>query len=153
MTTENAATTDTAATVAAQGANVAPEQATSTKQATNTKGTPRGKKVARKGKDTPVAEATVAARVSPPASKKGHKKATKPAAKTSTKKVTGTAAIPREFFKKAIVLDLLRRKDGATMGEIAEATGWQNHYADVQIMPTCVGNPACGAVIAAMESA
>ena len=27
------------------------------------------------------------------------------------------------------------------------------HYADVQIMPTCVGNPACGAGIAAMESA
>jgi hypothetical protein len=27
------------------------------------------------------------------------------------------------------------------------------HYADVRIMPTCVGNPACGAGIAAMESA
>ncbi len=29
----------------------------------------------------------------------------------------------------------------------------KNHYADVRIMPTCVGNPACGAGIAAMESA
>jgi hypothetical protein len=29
----------------------------------------------------------------------------------------------------------------------------KKHYADVRIMPTCVGNPACGAVIAAMESA
>jgi hypothetical protein len=27
------------------------------------------------------------------------------------------------------------------------------HYADVRIMPTCVGNPACGAGIAVMESA
>ena len=29
----------------------------------------------------------------------------------------------------------------------------KKHYADVQIMPTCVGNPAFGAGIAAMESA
>ena len=35
----------------------------------------------------------------------------------------------------------------------AKATDWQAHYADVRIMPTCVGNPACGAGIAAMESA
>jgi hypothetical protein len=39
------------------------------------------------------------------------------------------------------------------MAEIAKATDWQNHYADVRIMPTCVGNPVCGAGIAAMESA
>jgi hypothetical protein len=29
----------------------------------------------------------------------------------------------------------------------------KKHYADVRIMPTCVGNLACGAGIAAMESA
>jgi len=29
----------------------------------------------------------------------------------------------------------------------------KGHYADVQIMPTCVGNPACEAGIAAMVSA
>ena len=29
----------------------------------------------------------------------------------------------------------------------------KKHYADVRIMPTCVGNPVCGAGIAAMESA
>ncbi len=29
----------------------------------------------------------------------------------------------------------------------------KKHYADVQIMPTGVGNPACGAGIAAMKSA
>ena len=37
--------------------------------------------------------------------------------------------------------------------ETLKATGWQAHYADVRIMPTCVGNPARGAGIAAMESA
>jgi hypothetical protein len=55
--------------------------------------------------------------------------------------------------KKAQVLALLRRPDGATMQEIMAATPWQPHYADIRIMPTCVGNPAYGAVIAAMESA
>ena len=34
---------------------------------------------------------------------------------------------PREASKKTIVLDLLRRADGATMAEIAEATSWQKH--------------------------
>ncbi len=29
--------------------------------------------------------------------------------------------------KKAIVLELLRRKQGATTAEIAKATNWQNH--------------------------
>ena len=35
----------------------------------------------------------------------------------------------------------------------SRTTPWHAHYADVRIMPTCVGNPACGAGIAAMESA
>ena len=59
----------------------------------------------------------------------------------------------REGSKKAIVLELIRRADGASLKEIAKATDWQNHYADVRIMPTCVGNPACGTGIAAMKSA
>jgi hypothetical protein len=73
----------------------------------------------------------------------------------ATKDATAEGAAPtaREGSKKAIVLDMLRRPEGATLGEIQEATAWQAHYADVRIMPTCVGNPAFGAGIAAMESA
>ena len=44
-------------------------------------------------------------------------------------------------------------KGGATLQQLVKATGWQKHYADVRIMPTCAGNPVCGAGIAAMESA
>ena len=51
-------------------------------------------------------------------------KATKTA--TSAKKV-GTAAVPREFSKKQIVLDMLKRKGGATMAEIQKSTEWQAH--------------------------
>jgi hypothetical protein len=36
---------------------------------------------------------------------------------------------------------------------MVQATGWQQHYADVLVMPTNVGNPACVAEIAALGSA
>jgi hypothetical protein len=51
------------------------------------------------------------------------------------------------------VIATMQRAKGATLDEIMKATGWQRHYADVRIMPTCIENPACGAGIAAMESA
>ena len=66
---------------------------------------------------------------------------------------TSQAEPPAGTTKKDHVLFLLRRQQGATLPDLTQATGWQSHYADVRIMPTCVGNPACGAVIAAMESA
>jgi Protein of unknown function (DUF3489) len=37
------------------------------------------------------------------------------------------ASKPKDGTKKDRVLELLRRKEGATIAEIAKATGWQNH--------------------------
>jgi DNA-binding NarL/FixJ family response regulator len=55
-----------------------------------------------------------------PTSKARAKKTAKPAKAKD-------AAAPREGSKKQTVLLLLARKDGATMAEIADATGWQKH--------------------------
>jgi hypothetical protein len=78
-----------------------------------------------------------------PKKARASKKTAKPAAKktakaTPTKKrIAKTAATKkatrsaigevRTNTKKAIVLELLRRKQGATTAEIAKATDWQNH--------------------------
>ena len=57
--------------------------------------------------------------------KAGAKKAP---AKHSKRPIAKRGASPaREGSKKAIVLDLIRRKQGATLAEIMEATGWQPH--------------------------
>jgi len=59
------------------------------------------------------------------ASKKAAK-ATKPAkAKKATK--APKAKSTRSGSKAEKVLDLMRRKEGATLAEIAKATDWQNH--------------------------
>lgn len=52
-----------------------------------------------------------------------------PKAKRSRNAAKADDATPsaREGSKKAIVIDLLKRPEGATMAEIAEATGWQAH--------------------------
>ncbi|NBR88132.1 MAG: DUF3489 domain-containing protein [Verrucomicrobia bacterium] len=59
----------------------------------------------------------------------------------------------RETSKQATVIAMLKRTEGATIDQICEATGWQPHYADVLVMPTIIGNPACVAESAAMKSA
>ena len=71
--------------------------------------------------DTPAPQET--APVAPQAANVAPKKvkATK-AARTKE-----TASVPREFSKKAIVLEMLRRKEGATLAEIGKATNWQSH--------------------------
>ena len=113
MTNEATTTTETAA-VADQGAQTAPK-ATSKKKAT--KATKPAKKESKKASKRAAAK---------PAPKPAAKKEAKPASKKASKPEKD-AAVPREFSKKAIVLDLMRRKDGATMAEIAKATDWQNH--------------------------
>jgi hypothetical protein len=59
----------------------------------------------------------------------------------------------REGTKQAVLIELLKRPEGATLPQMTEATGWQVHYADVLVMPTNVGNPAYVAEIAALGSA
>jgi hypothetical protein len=71
-------------------------------------------------------------RTAKPASKKASKSARskKRSVKTQTKSATKKAARSVEECagtKQNIVLELLRRKDGATTAEIAKATGWQKH--------------------------
>jgi hypothetical protein len=113
--TEASKATETAA-VAEQGANVAPEQAPSTKKASGKKGAPKGQKAAK---------GAAAKKAAKPAAKKEAKPASKKASKAAApKKEQGQA---REGSKKQIILDLLNRKDGATMTEIEKATGWQKH--------------------------
>ena len=55
------------------------------------------------------------------------KGAPKKAKATKAARTKDGAPQAREGSKKAIVLDLLRRKDGASLDEIAERTGWQRH--------------------------
>ncbi len=97
MTNEAASTETQATAVAAHGA---PEKAPSKKGTSQNRNARKGQKPA--------------------------KKTAKPASKKASK-----AAPPkdqaREGSKKQIVLDLLGRKDGATLAEIAKATNWQHH--------------------------
>ena len=58
---------------------------------------------------------------------KARKGATKASKASKASKAAKTAAEPRADSKKAIILDLLRRPEGATMAEIAKATGWKAH--------------------------
>jgi Protein of unknown function (DUF3489) len=71
--------------------------------------------------DTPTPQETA------PAAPQAADVAPKKAKATKAAKTKQGASVPREFSKKAIVLEMLRRKDGATLAEIAKATNWQNH--------------------------
>jgi ribosomal protein L18 len=97
-TPDQANTTTEATAVAAQCATGGPKKAASTKAASLKKTTPKAKT--------------------------GKKTAAKATSNTIAEKASAKG---RANSKKIAVLDLLRRKDGATLAEIAKATGWKNH--------------------------
>jgi Protein of unknown function (DUF3489) len=72
-------------------------------------------------------EASAPETTAAPKTAKGAHRAAKGAPKKTKATKTTTTAVPREFSKKAVVIELLRRKGGATLAEIAKATDWQNH--------------------------
>jgi hypothetical protein len=57
-----------------------------------------------------------------PAKRKAKAKAAKPGKAAPAEKPT-----PRTGTKQALMIDLLKRPEGATVEQIAEATGWQHH--------------------------
>jgi len=58
---------------------------------------------------------------------KAAKGAPKKAKATKAARTKDDASVPREFSKKAIVIEMLRRKEGATLENIMQATKWQSH--------------------------
>jgi hypothetical protein len=117
--TETTTATQTAA-VSEQGAPVAPTKGKATRKPTARTAAPKAATAAAPAKAPKAAARAQKAAKAVPAKAKASK--TTKAAKKAAK-----ATPPHEFSKKAIVLDMLRAKGGATMAEIAKATDWQNH--------------------------
>jgi FtsZ-interacting cell division protein ZipA len=115
MNTENIENATKDATVGAQGAAVAPEKAPAKKPATQKKAAPKAAKNAKGAKPKPAAAKT--------------KKATpaKTAAKAPKAAEPKAEGVVRQGTKTEIILNLLRRAKGATLGEIMAATSWQPH--------------------------
>jgi Protein of unknown function (DUF3489) len=78
------------------------------------------------GAPAPAAEAnrTATPAKSKPARGKGKARASRAAPATSERTPNPT---PRAGTKQALMIDLLKRPEGATVEQIAEATGWQRH--------------------------
>src|SRR5438045_1517531 len=96
------------------------EAAGTPEQATKPKSAKKAKSAAKKETKTTAKRVKTGQKAAKASKKAGAKK--EPAAKKDAKRTDG-----REGSKKAIILELLRRKEGATTAEIAKATDWQNH--------------------------
>jgi hypothetical protein len=62
-----------------------------------------------------------------PGAPKGRKTARKAAARKPAKPAAKNGAQPREGSKRGIIIRLLKRKGGATLGEIMQTAKWQAH--------------------------
>jgi hypothetical protein len=85
---------------------------------------PASKRAASRKKDAPTA--STGAREAPTrttATAKGTAK--KPVECTATQEKS--TSVPGKLTKKGAILDLLRRESGATLAELAEATGWKRN--------------------------
>jgi len=78
------------------------------------------------GQETEPPETPAQAAVAPAAGK-GKAKATKPGKSAKQVKVATEKPAPRAGTKQAQMIELLQRPEGATVAQIAEATGWQHH--------------------------
>ena len=94
------------AALAEQGAYVAPKTCTSKKAASRKANAPKNGRGAEENTS---------------------RKQAKTGTRLNAKRVDARPGARRANSKKTAVIALLRRKDGATITEIAEATGWQNH--------------------------
>jgi hypothetical protein len=58
----------------------------------------------------------------------GSKRSTKAKSKSKSEpKATAARASARSGTKQALLVELLKRKEGTTIGEVVKATGWQPH--------------------------
>jgi len=77
-----------------------------------------------------IQETTAKTETANPKKAKGSKKtakAKKAATQKKTAKATKAKGAAKPGSKAAIVLEMMKRKEGATLAEIAKATDWQNH--------------------------
>ncbi len=118
MTNAECTTTQAAAEFAQQGATGAPKGAAPAKAASQKKNAPQAKKGAKRAVPKKAAKSTV---------KAAPKKANKSAKKTSAKPEPKFSAASRANSKKAQILGMLGRNEGATIVEIGKTTGWQPH--------------------------